>query len=218
MQAHFNDDITAFAQHCELVAGGVFSSIDSILTTHTHLTGFLYICQNSFTLFGRPSLYTKEALLDLNLRAHKNLRDLLDHCRQLNNEELNRSIPGFGLPTVREQLCHEIGANEYWIGVLLGQMLADENLEDYPDIDSLEQYRLKTFNMTADYLNSSTPQELNTERKMISWGGNERMLKPALVVMRTLTHLYHHQGQVLAMCRILGKPGGGVDFPIIPID
>lgn len=45
-------------------------------------------------------------------------------------------------------------------------------------------------------------------------GGKERMLIPAHALMRTLTHLYHHQGHIVAMCRLLGRPGQGVDYPI----
>jgi uncharacterized damage-inducible protein DinB len=33
------------------------------------------------------------------------------------------------------------------------------------------------------------------------------------VLLRTITHLYHHIGQVSAMCRLLGKPIPGSDFP-----
>jgi uncharacterized damage-inducible protein DinB len=32
--------------------------------------------------------------------------------------------------------------------------------------------------------------------------------------MRTMTHIYHHQGQVTAMCRLLGRPVNGLDYPI----
>jgi len=34
------------------------------------------------------------------------------------------------------------------------------------------------------------------------------------VFARTLVHIYHHMGQVAAMCRLLGKPTQGLDFPI----
>jgi uncharacterized damage-inducible protein DinB len=38
---------------------------------------------------------------------------------------------------------------------------------------------------------------------------------PALIFVRTTVHIYQHQGQVLAMCRLLGRPGpGNLDFPL----
>ena len=41
-------------------------------------------------------------------------------------------------------------------------------------------------------------------------------LLPALVFMRPFTHNYHHQGQVAAMCRLLGHPTPPLDFPLAP--
>jgi uncharacterized damage-inducible protein DinB len=32
--------------------------------------------------------------------------------------------------------------------------------------------------------------------------------------MRTITHIYHHQGQVAAMFRLLGSPSPGFNYPI----
>ena len=162
-------------------------------------------------------MYTNEVLLDLHERAHRNLRQLLEHCTQLTAEELNRELDGFGYPSVRLQIHHEISAQEYWIGVLEGRVDPDENDAAYPTIDSLEAYRLRVFSMTETYLQAASADELNAGRPMMTWGfqGNvERVLTPALVVIRTLTHLYHHQGQILAMCRLLGKPASGFDFPI----
>jgi len=56
---------------------------------------------------------------------------------------------------------------------------------------------------------------LNTRRKMATWGGKELELVPAHVILRTQTHIFQHQGQVAAMCRLLGRPiPTGLDFPL----
>ncbi len=39
---------------------------------------------------------------------------------------------------------------------------------------------------------------------------------PAHVILRTQTHLFHHMGQITAMCRLLGHPiPPGIDFPVV---
>lgn len=160
-------------------------------------------------------MYTSEVLLDLHQRAHGSLQKLMVHCAALTAEELDRKLDGFGYDTVRAQLHHVIGAEEYWIGVLQGRVEADENLEAYPTIESLDAYRRRVSEATIDYLRAASPEELNTARRMMTWGNKERELTPALVVMRPLTHIYNHQGQVAAMCRLMGKPvPPGLDFPI----
>jgi uncharacterized damage-inducible protein DinB len=159
-------------------------------------------------------VYTPEALLDLHERAHRNLSALLEHCRALDDEQLNRELAGFGYPTVRLQLHHAIGAQEYWLGVLHDAVAVEDNDADFPTIDTLEAWRLRTFAATAAYLKGVTAESLNTARPHATWGGRVKTLVPAHVILRTQTHLYHHQGQVVAMCRLLGSPTGGLDFPL----
>ncbi len=159
-------------------------------------------------------MHTPEALLDLQERAHRNLAALLDHCRELDAEQLNRELPGFGYPTVRLQLHHAIGAQEYWLGVLRGVVEVEDNDADFPAIDTLEAWRARVFASTEAYLRSVSAATLNTARPYLTWGGREKTMAPAHVILRTQTHLYHHQGQVLAMCRLLGRPAGGFDFPL----
>lgn len=142
------------------------------------------------------------------------MKKLLEHCRQLSAEELNRKLVGFGYPTVRLQLHHEIAAEKYWIGVLQGRMDVDDNEPDFPTIESLETYRQQVFSVTAEYLRTASVEELNMARSMITWGNKERILSPAHVVIRTQTHFYHHQGQIAVMCSLLGKPAVGMDYPI----
>ena len=160
-------------------------------------------------------MYTREALLDLHERTHRSLRKLLAHCEALDAESLNRELGGFGYPTVRLQLHHVVGGEEYWIGVLQGKMLADDNDAEFPTVAALEAYRERVARVTSDYLTSASESELSTAREMLTWQGARRMLVPAHVVLRTATHAYQHQGQVLAMCRLLGHPGpAGLDFPL----
>ena len=159
-------------------------------------------------------MHTPGALLDIQRRAHRNLESLLVQCGALTREEMDRELPGFGYPTVRLQLHHAIGAQKYWVGVLEGRIDADDDSPDYPSIDSLEVLREQVFAATEAYLRAASMEELNTARPMMTWGGKERVLVPAQVILRTQMHVYHHLGQVVAMCRLLGKPCEGLDYPI----
>lgn len=159
-------------------------------------------------------MYTNNALLDLHNRTHRVLVKLLDHCSQLAPEELHQEIPGFGYPTIQRQFHHQIGAEEYWIGVLQGRVEADDNSDQFPSIEMLSEYRTHVFTVTAAYLSAVSSDTLNTATEMMTWGDRRVTLKPAHVFMRTLTHIHHHNGQILAMCRLLDKPASGFDFPI----
>jgi uncharacterized damage-inducible protein DinB len=160
-------------------------------------------------------MYSVNALLDLHERGHRTLQKLIVHCGQLNTEEFDRELPGFGYPSVRLQLEHAIGAQEYWISVVQGRFAGEDNSTECPTVQALETYRRQVALVTEQYLRSATEGELNTAREMLTWPDKKRMLIPAHVFMRTLVHIYQHQGQVLAMCRLLGRPGpAGLDFPL----
>lgn len=51
-------------------------------------------------------------------------------------------------------------------------------------------------------------------RAMKTWGGSEHELVPAYIIMRTRTHIFHHQGQITTVSRLLGRPINRLDFPL----
>ncbi len=113
---------------------------------------------------------------------------------KLSPEQRDRELPGFGYPSVRLQIHHLIGAEEYWIGVLQGKFEVEDNDAAYPTMAALEEYRAQVAQATDAYLSTASESELNTSREMVTWQGKKRLLVPAHVVLRTLTHIYHHQG------------------------
>lgn len=159
-------------------------------------------------------MYTAEALLDLHERVQRVLKALLEHCAGLDAEALHRELAGFGYPTVQLQLHHVIGGERYWVGVLRGEMRVEEDEADFPSVADLENLRVQVAAETRAWLSGRSARELNEARELVVWGGRARRLVPALVLMRPITHVHHHAGQVAAMCRLLGHPLEGVDFPL----
>lgn len=155
-----------------------------------------------------------EFLTGFHRRCQQSFSRLLDHCASLTEDELHRKLEGFGYSTVQLQIHHVIGAERYWLGVLHGRMDVDEDEDRYPDIPRLQSFREEIADRCDRYLRESSSVELSEPREMITWGGEKKILIPAHVIVRTQVHIYHHQGQILAMCRLLGKPANGFDYPI----
>ena len=160
-------------------------------------------------------MYSVAAVRDMHVRAHRSMERLIRHCGQLTTDELNREIIGFGYPTVRLQLEHMVGAEEYWVRVIRGRFDENEADGEFPTLAAIESYRLRVAEETDEFLRSSTDEDLNEPREMLTWPKKLRTLTPAHIIVRTLTHIYQHQGQVLAMCRIIDRPApAGLDFPL----
>lgn len=48
------------------------------------------------------------------------------------------------------------------------------------------------------------------------WGDKPRLMHPGMIVMRVITHHFHHRGQLQTMLRLLGHPVEDWDFPVTP--
>jgi uncharacterized damage-inducible protein DinB len=161
-------------------------------------------------------MFAAHTLLDVHARAHESLRRLITFCGTLTDGELRRPVAGFGWSTVHRQLEHTIGAEVYWQTVVTRGYTEEATLPELPDIAALEAFRQQTALVTRSYLGRASEAELNSRRQMISDPGATRVLRPADVIMRVVTHIFNHQGQVLAMCRTMGKPNDthDLDYPI----
>src|SRR4051794_11541586 len=157
-------------------------------------------------------MYNAPVLLDIHARAHESFRRLILFCGNLTDKELRRPLAGFGSPTVLRQLEHTIGAEVYWQTVITRGYTEEATLPDLADAGAVEMFRQQTAATTRSYLERASDADLNATRSMISDPGQTRLLRPADVILRIVTHIFNHQGQVLAMCRTLGKPNETIDL------
>lgn len=160
-------------------------------------------------------MYTPEALLDVHGRAHRSLAGLLEHCRRLPADVVDREFDGFGYRTIRRQFDHVLGAEKYWLGVLEGRIQVGDDAVEPPSLDELATERARVAAATAAWIRASSSDAVNLPRTVKTFGGGERRLRPAHVILRLACHVYDHKGQIAAMCRMLGRPiPRGLDFPL----
>lgn len=162
-------------------------------------------------------MYEPQALLEMHRRTHRGTALLLEHCAPFSTDEFTREFPGFGVPSLLEQWRHIIGAEDYWQNVLQGEWNPPDITGQCSTFAELEARRKAVAQGTADYLSGQTAEALGAAREFATWPeGNRRELIPACVIMRIITHAFQHRGQVVAMCRLLGRPCPASDFPLTP--
>lgn len=165
-------------------------------------------------------MFSSTDLIELHHRAHRGTLALLEHCTSLTAEEVQRELPGFGYPSVALQIHHILEAEEYWMLVLRGEFR--EEMDAFMDaaacstVEAMLVYRDMLESKTAADLATLDEAFLNTPHEFLTWPNSRRELHPAMIVMRVITHHFHHRGQIMAMCRILGKPCVSADFPVVP--
>lgn len=150
----------------------------------------------------------------MHARTHAGTIKLLRHCRKLTPDELHRELPGFGFPSVHLQLYHTIDTELYWIGVLQNRLEGEDHRARIADVKALAAFRRRVALITTECLGAMSTKELNTPVRLRLWTRSFRVLAPARVVQRVLTHTFHHRGQLAAMCRLLGHPTPPLDLPL----
>jgi uncharacterized damage-inducible protein DinB len=144
--------------------------------------------------------------------THASLNLVIDHLQAMPTNCYVEKLPGFGFPTLGEQVIHIFNCEGFWLHVLRSQNYTDRTLADCPGIDEVKRLQRQVSQSTAEYLSCVTEQQLNSDRDLRFPDGDFARRTPALVVHHVLTHAFHHKGQIAAMCRMLGHPLADTDL------
>jgi uncharacterized damage-inducible protein DinB len=157
-------------------------------------------------------MFSKGGILELHAVTHERLDLLMQHVGTIPRELWNKSIDGFGRPTVWEQLVHILTCEEGWVCDLQNLPFAGWTEEDAPTMDDLVAQKKRVAEATRKYVDSLTEAQLNATlaTRPVDWGGELR--SPAFILLHVITHAFHHKGQVVAMARLLGYPAPDTDF------
>lgn len=159
-------------------------------------------------------MFTKDALLRYHELAHEGLAKLLEHTLSLPQEKFREALLGFAAPSVRAQLCHMLDCEAFWVLAIQGRGNEPYDWEHASDLQTaaeLAGYREQVAQTTRNWLASETKESLNSKREVNDNGWFNSGI-PAEMLLHLITHAYHHKGQVVAMCRLLGYPAPMTDM------
>jgi len=163
-------------------------------------------------------MFTVEGLSQLHSWAQGSLGVMLEHTAKLSLEELRKPMEGFGCGSVHGTLMHIAEAEDFWVSHAHGKPWEKwergEGAYSYRGCDTVEEIKARFAEVagrTLDYLAGLRDDELMTPQHITHhWG--ELDIAPALMLCHIVTHAFHHKGQVVAMCRILGYPPPETDL------
>jgi uncharacterized damage-inducible protein DinB len=157
-------------------------------------------------------MFTLHALRKFHGWTHACVSLLLDHLATLPPAQYTKEVPGFGSATVQRQVLHIFNCEGSWIHVLQGLSYRDRTPEEFGDVPAARQLQKEVSERTLMYLSGLSDSQLNSETELHFSDGDMAVRTPALVLHHVLTHAFHHKGQVVAMCRLLGYPAPDTDL------
>jgi uncharacterized damage-inducible protein DinB len=158
-------------------------------------------------------MFTTEALREQHGRAHLSYDRLLDHVATLPAEALMTPLEGFGMPIMRNQLLHIADSEAFWLSRLEGHKFQSWNYVAYTDVPAMRAAFERVAAATRAYLEQLDDAALNAQLEL-TFDDGSLTTTPALVLSHVITHGFHHKGQVVAMCRLLGHPAPNTDFDV----
>ncbi|MBS4172963.1 DinB family protein [Bacillus sp. FJAT-49736] len=133
---------------------------------------------------------------------------MLDFCSDLNPDDFIR-INGFGWQSIRETLVHIADCYIAWLGsfVLLKTkkpITSKEDLKEFGLDEIKERFELVDAYVKEVFQAFSQQMDKPIERA-IPWreGGEVISMTPMKLIMHTITHEFHHKGQIMSMARMM---------------
>ena len=157
-------------------------------------------------------MFTLDGIRKFHHWTHASLTRMLDHIATLPEESYGVRLDGFGFPTIGEQVIHILQCEALWIRRAQAISFDGWNISEYPAVEDARVLQEKVRTETLAYLSGLTDQQLNEEMTLRTSDGFEINCMPAQVIHHVLTHAFHHKGQIVSMCRLLGHPAPDTDM------
>lgn len=148
----------------------------------------------------------------------QNRKELLDFCSKIDEKDLNRRIDGFGFQSMKETLVHVADCYHAWIGSFILQKTTKPiTPKEHVIHVSLNDIKLR-FEQVDEFVNEffetfSEQMEIPIQ-KPIPWRATTEVISmtPRKLMMHTITHEYHHKGQIVSMARLMGYEPPNTDI------
>ncbi len=146
---------------------------------------------------------------------------LLDQCKELSENEFTKQF-GFGFQSIRDSLVHMAGCYHAWLGsFVLSETASPLLTKEAISVMKIEDIRIY-FQQADEYIdavfNTFNGKFDKPIEKELSWkAGNGAVRKtPHQLLFHSITHEYHHKGQIVAILRLLGYIPKNTDILGLP--
>lgn len=157
-------------------------------------------------------MFTPAGIRQFHAWTHASLTLLLDHLSTIPAAAYAKEVPGFGFPTIRAQVIHILNCEGFWIHTLQAIPFVDEDAANWPAVSDARLLQSEVGTRTLNYLSRLDEQHLVAAAELHFSDGDVAVRTPALILHHVLTHAFHHKGQIVSMCRILGYPAPDTDL------
>ncbi len=143
---------------------------------------------------------------------------LLKHCESLPPELYTKELPNVGHGSIRTLQVHDFDVYNGWLLEFARQKQCENpNRVDYPNVAAVRKGFAGADSVGESFL-SEFANELDKPLTRPHPSFPDGLtVTPRWLFTHTITHEFHHKGQITDICRHLGHPSGDTDL-IIPFE
>ena len=157
-------------------------------------------------------VFTVDGIRKFHSWTHSCITVVLDHLSTIPTGNYTSEVPGFGFPTLREQVIHIFNCEGFWVHALQGLTYRDRNPAGCSSVTDARLLQREIGEQTRVYVSGLTDEQISSNTELRYPDGELAVRTPAFVIHHVLTHAFHHKGQIVAMCRVLGHPAPDTDL------
>lgn len=150
-----------------------------------------------------------------------NKTNFIRPVKELSENEFTKEL-GFGFQSIRDSLVHIAGCYHAWLGSFLlsktTSPLKTKEAISVMKMEDIENYFLQADEYVDTVFHTFNGRFDELIEKELSWKTDSGVVKktPHQLFIHSITHEYHHKGQIVAMLRILGYIPKNTDILGLP--
>ncbi|WP_199619806.1 DinB family protein [Paenibacillus alkalitolerans] len=131
---------------------------------------------------------------------------LFDYCETvISATDYVKGLEQFGGASIRNLQAHVIDCYRFWLGrFALQRPLTDIRAESIENVQEMRKVYIEIDLLVNDFLNEFESQADLMISGRPSWQEEHIPLTPLWLFTHTITHEFHHKGQIVSMSRQLG--------------
>jgi len=132
--------------------------------------------------------------------------EVFAYCASLPAEVYVRESDEFGWGSLRNTHVHTADCYRFWLAEeTLGAPMDRFGPRDYPDVAAVRQLFARVDDLVAAFIARFPGARLERPlARKVSWQPEPLVVSPLWLLTHTVTHEFHHKGQMVTMGRILG--------------
>lgn len=136
----------------------------------------------------------------------KHTRELLfRYCETLNTDDYTKEIEGFGWGSVRNLHVHIAECYQNWLGKFgLNENMTPVEPEQIGNVSEMRSVFKQVDQLVVRFLNEFEGRYAEKLERAVPWQEDNVELSVLWLFTHTLTHEFHHKGQMVTMGRQLG--------------